>query len=491
MIERRPVTALYNETAVRRLDATTIDTAGIPGLELMTRAGHAVCRALSHRFPGTQCVVVVCGVGNNAGDGYVVARAAARLGHAVRVVQLGNPENLGADARTCYERLLADGIETESELDALELADVVVDGLFGIGLSRPVEGEYAAVVERINALAAPVISIDSPSGIDANTGVRMGTAVSASLTVTFIGRKPGLYTGDGPAHCGEILFDDLGVPPSVYEQVPPSANLLQARDLEGRFTPRPRTAHKGSHGHVLVVGGAPGFSGAIRLAGEAAARTGAGLVSVATHPDTAAGANALRPELMVHAVGRTGELGPLVKRASVIAIGPGLGQSAWASALLGSVLDGSCPLVVDADALNLLSREPVRSDRWILTPHPGEAARLLGVSTGDINADRLSAAAAIHEKFGGVVVLKGAGTVIADGGVPTVIGAGNPGMASGGMGDVLTGVIAGFVAQGESLADAASFGAGVHAVAADRAAEGGERGLLAGDLMVHLRALVN
>ena len=347
------------------------------------------------------------------------------------------------------------------------------------------------MVERINSASAPVVSIDVPSGIDANTGVRLGAAVEAALTVTFIGLKQGLYTGDGPAYCGEIMFDDLAVPRSKTEAELATAALLGPQHLAGRFRARARTAHKGDNGHVLIIGGTPGFSGAARLAGEAACRVGAGLVSVALHPDSVAGVNSGRPELMVHAI-RDGEaLQPLLRRASVIAIGPGLGQSPWATKLLATVLEQERPLVLDADALNLLAREPIAVPHAVLTPHPGEAARLLGLSTAEIHADRFAAAAALHERFRGVVVLKGAGTIVAGMGVPTVIGAGNPGMGGGGMGDVLTGVIAALIAQGAPAGAAARFGACVHAVAGDRAARTGERGLLAGDLMPHLRTLVN
>jgi len=255
--------------------------------------------------------------------------------------------------------------------------------------------------------------------------------------------------------------------------------------------PRSRTAHKGGHGHVLVIGGTPGYAGAVRLAGEAAARVGAGLVSIATHPEVAASANALRPELMIHAVARPGELEPLLARADVVAIGPGLGQSDWATALFAAVRGRKIPLVVDADALNLLAMDPERREQWVLTPHPGEAARMLDTTTGEIHTDRFAAAVTLQDVYGGVVVLKGAGSIITDGDLPVVLRHGNPGMGSGGMGDVLTGVIAGLIAQGLQLAQAARLGACIHAVAADRAAAQGERGLLASDLMPHLRALVN
>lgn len=255
---------------------------------------------------------------------------------------------------------------------------------------------------------------------------------------------------------------------------------------------RARDAHKGDFGHVLVIGGQPGMSGAARLAGEAALRAGAGLVSVATHPEHASVLNSGRPELMCHAVANAETLKPLLERSTVLAVGPGLGQSEWARGLLVAVWDTDLPMIVDADALNLLAREPMRRDRWILTPHPGEAARLLGCSATEVQADRRTAVRALQARYGGVVVLKGAGTLIADGVQCRVCTAGNPGMASGGMGDVLTGVIAGLCAQGMSLSSAAAAGVLVHALAADAAAlRDGERGLLASDLLPELRRWVN
>lgn len=482
---------LYDAAAVRALDAAAIECEGIPGLTLMTRAGAAALRTLRLHWPGIERIAVVCGQGNNAGDGYVLARLARVAGYAVRVVQVGDDGKLGADARTCFDALLAAGTSPEFELSAIDVAEVVVDALFGTGLARDIAGRFGAAIGRINAAGAPVLSIDIPSGINASTGRCMGTAVRAAVTITFIGVKQGLLTADGPDYTGEITFDDIGVPAAVYARVRPSATLLDMRHVRDRLRPRPRTAHKGAHGHVLVIGGAPGYAGAIRLAGEAAARVGAGLVSVATHPDVVGVVNTVRPELMAHAVSRPGELEPLLARADVVAIGPGLGRSDWAIALFAAVLNRKLPLVVDADALNLLALEPAHRDDWVLTPHPGEAARLLGSTTTEIHADRFAAAARLRDIYGGAVVLKGAGSIITDGDLPAVLKYGNPGMGSGGMGDVLTGVIAGLIAQGFAPGQGARIGACVHAAAADRAALKGERGMLASDLMPHIRALVN
>ena len=484
-------TQLYDAVAVRALDQAAIAAEERGALTLMIRAGEAALRTLQSRWPGIERVSVVCGAGNNAGDGYVLARLAHAAGIAVGVIQIGDPDKLGREARVCFDALREVGIIPRSDFSAIDVAEVVVDAIFGIGLAREIEGRFAAAIGRINGATAPVLSIDIPSGINATTGWRMGVAVRATATLTLIGVKQGLLTADAPEHAGDIVFDDIGVPAAIYDGVAPSAMLLDMRYVKDRLRPRSRTAHKGDHGHVLIIGGAPGYAGAIRLAGEAAVRVGAGLVSVATHPDVAANVNALRPELMAHAVSRPRDLDALLAVADVVAIGPGLGQSDWAMALFGAVLDRRLPIIVDADALNLLAHEPVHRDDWVLTPHPGEAARLLGTTTGAIHEDRFVAAAKLRDRYGGSIVLKGAGSIIVDQALPGILRCGNPGMASGGMGDVLTGIIAGFVAQGFTPARAARIGACVHATAADRAAVDGERGLLASDLMSHLRALVN
>lgn len=306
-------------------------------------------------------------------------------------------------------------------------------------------------------------------------------------------RRPeaGLFTGEGLEYAGEVVLADLGVPPEVKRAVEPSALLLPP--LVRGLPPRPRHAHKGMFGHVLVVGGDYGFSGAARMAAEAAARVGAGLVSVATRKEHASLLSVARPELMCHGVAGREEIQALLERATVVAVGPGLRRSGWAGMLLASALDSELPLVLDADGLNLLAARPTRSERWILTPHPGEAARLLGSSSAKIQQDRFAAAGELQARYGGVVVLKGSGTIIqGPQGQPRVCTAGNPGMASGGMGDILTGVIAGLLAQGLDPLEAATLGVCLHGTAGDRAARaGGERGLLASDLLEPLRQLVN
>jgi NAD(P)H-hydrate epimerase len=336
------------------------------------------------------------------------------------------------------------------------------------------------------------VAIDIPSGLHADRGEILGVAVKAGLTVSFIGLKQGRFTGAGPACCGEICFDDLAVPADLYGSVTASCHLYDGSDLPVLLPQRARTAHKGDHGHVLVIGGDNGMAGAARMAAEAAARCGAGLVSIATRAVHAGIQAALRPELMFRGVETVDELTPLLERATVIAAGPGMGTSSWGRKLLEAAIERDLPLILDADALNLLPVMPKRRNNWILTPHPGEAARLLGLTTAAVQQNRFSAVHELVSRYNGVAILKGAGTLIAASDAPTCIcTAGNPGMASGGMGDVLTGVIAGLLAQGLRHYDATRAGVYLHARAGDLAAAEGERGLLATDLFPYLRRLVN
>lgn len=484
---------LYRADQVRELDRIAIEDFGIPGLTLMESAGLAAYSLLREKWPEVQDITVVCGTGNNGGDGFVVARLALQDGIAVRVLQLGDPDKLAVDARHNADEFLALGGEVLPFESVPEQTEVIVDGVFGTGLEREVTGIWAEALDAINEHWAPVLALDIPSGLHSDRGKVLGHAVKADATISFIGLKQGLFTGDGPEQCGELCFADLGVPSGIYSRLQPSASRVNWSSMYDHLSPRRRTAHKGDFGHLLVIGGAPGFSGAVRMAAEAAARCGAGLVSVATSPEHAEQLNLTRPELMCHAVAGPNQLLRLLKRASVVAIGPGIGTSKWASLLLGCVLESRLPLVLDADALNLLAYDPIQRDNWVLTPHPGEAARLLGCSVAKIQTDRFQSVRRLQLKYGGVVVLKGAGTLIQSGQdrATSLCTEGNPGMATGGMGDVLTGVIASLLAQGHDLELAAVMGVCLHANAADIAAKDGERGLLAGDLMPVIRTLVN
>jgi NAD(P)H-hydrate epimerase len=486
--------ALYRAEQVRALDRCAIEDHGIAGYTLMGRAGEATLERLRAQWPEARRILVFCGGGNNGGDGYVIARLALAAGLDARVVYLSDPAALSGDAATAWRDASVAGVPISafSTGDPVQDAGIVVDALLGTGLERVVRGIWAEAIETINRCPAPVVAVDIPSGLHAGSGAVLGVAVRADITVSFIGLKTGLFTGRGPAFAGQVFFSALQVPDAVYRSAEPVARLYRGDDRLDWLAPRDRDGHKGRYGHVLVVGGNIGFGGAARMAAEAAARSGAGLVSAALHPAHAVAQAATCPEVMFRGVSSASELDDLARRATVLALGPGLGVDDWARTVYRAALALHRPLVLDADGLNLLAQEPDRRDDWILTPHPGEAGRLLGCETGEIESDRLAAAARIQRRYGGVCLLKGAGTVVADADDgPWICTGGNPGMASGGMGDVLTGVVSGLLAQGLPAPVAARLGVHVHASAADAAAEHGERGLLARDLMAFIRRLVN
>ncbi|MDH3337401.1 MAG: NAD(P)H-hydrate dehydratase [Gammaproteobacteria bacterium] len=484
---------IYSVATVREIDRTAIEDEGIAGYTLMSRAGAAAVTEARARFPDAQRWQVVCGAGNNAGDGYVVARIAAGEGILVSVVALMDPATLKGDAATAYgDFAAAGGVVTawSGTLDAE--AELLVDALLGSGLERDVQGEFALAVAAINAHAASVVALDVPTGLHADSGAVMGFAVRANLTVTFVGLKAGLFLGDGQDFCGEVVFADLGIPAQCRQSSKTEFRRIDDDRLQRCLLPRRRSAHKGDFGHVLVVGGSAGMPGAVRLCGEAALRTGAGRVSIATDPGHAAILVASRPELMSHGVSAAQDLERLLDKTDVIAFGPGLGRSPWAADLMAAISADRRPAVWDADALNWLAESPVAADNRVITPHPGEAATLLGEGVAAVQADRREALHRLQERFGGVVVLKGSGTLVSSAsGVPWLCTSGNPGMASPGMGDVLTGVIAALLAQGLSPEDAAAVGVEVHARAGDHAARRGERGLLAADLLAELRGVIN
>ncbi|MBM0108756.1 NAD(P)H-hydrate dehydratase [Steroidobacter sp. S1-65] len=485
--------AVHTAAEVRALDRHAIDDLHIPSYTLMTQAGEAAVLALRSCWPSKQRIVVICGPGNNGGDGYVAARLARSMRIDVSLISLVDPAKLRGDARRAHDDFVAAGgiVQPWSE-DCLANAEVVIDAIFGTGLSRSLD---AAMIERIHAIndcGAPILSLDIPSGLDADTGAVWGAAIMAERTLSFIGLKLGFYLGEGPNHTGIVLFDDLDLPAGATEFIAPSALRIDENAVAQLLPRRRRTTHKGQQGSVLVIGGGIGMAGAARMAGEAALRAGAGLVTVATWPENVASITASRPELMCRGVEGASELAPMIERADVLAIGPGLGTGEWGRALLDIALESDKPTVIDADALNLLAQEPCANCKWILTPHPGEAGRLLGIGTADVQSNRLQAARDIAARYGGTVVLKGAGTLVVSGdSLPYICDQGNPGMASPGMGDVLTGVIAGIAAQTADLPGAARAGVLVHAMAGDMAARRGERGLLATDLFGYLPTCVN
>lgn len=485
--------AVYSVAQARELDRLAAASFELPGDLLMERAGRAAAALVRTRYPLAQRIAIVCGTGNNGGDGYVVARLLAESRREVYVYAPNQSlPTHGEAARACAAWQSSGGQMSIFDGHLAEV-DLVIDALFGIGLTRAPEGAHAALIEAMNAQDAPVLALDVPSGIDADSGATPGVAVKAHATLSFIGLKQGLLTGRAPALIGDLLVDELELPKVLFACVPAAAHLLKAEQLAHWLPRRARDAHKGHFGHVLVVGGDEGYGGAVRLAAEAAARVGAGLVSVATRPAHVSAILSARPELMVRGVSGPGELEALLDKASVVVVGPGLGQSAWSQTLLAAVTERGLPTVMDADALNLLAQAAcVLPEQVVITPHPGEAARLLDIPTADVQADRYGSVQRLAEFFQATVVLKGAGTLISDGPQNlSVCAIANPALASGGTGDVLAGCIGGLIAQGLSAADAARAAVLIHALAGVAAAADGERGTLAADLMPHLRRLAN
>jgi ADP-dependent NAD(P)H-hydrate dehydratase / NAD(P)H-hydrate epimerase len=485
---------LYSAAQVRSLDAYAIEH-GTDGYTLMRRAGEAALRAIRSRWPTALRMVVVTGSGNNGGDGYVLARFAQAAGLSVVVLTAASAQRLRGDALRAYEDFRASGGRVLAyEPKLLAASDVIVDALLGTGLHAPVRPELAQAIEAINASGRPVFSLDLPSGLDADSGAVLGAAIGADCTISFVALKTGLFLGAGPDHAGRLIFDDLAIVPPDEARFRPLLLRLGEGEIARALPRRRREANKGDFGRVLIVGGGVGMPGAMRLAGESCLRVGAGLVTVATAAGNVNAIAAGRPELIVHGIDDATALAPLLESAQVVAIGPGLGQSSWASALLEATLSCGKPLIIDADALNLLAKSGRAAPGGsVLTPHPGEAARLLGSQASAIQSDRLSALRQLQQRHPeSVVVLKGAGTLIgAEGRIPGICERGNAAMAAPGMGDVLTGAIAGILAQCRDPWHAACAGVLAHALAGDDLARERSRGILALELAEALSRWVN
>ncbi|HEV2702615.1 MAG TPA: NAD(P)H-hydrate dehydratase, partial [Steroidobacteraceae bacterium] len=448
--------AVYSAEQVRALDQRAIESVPVSGYTLMKRAGEAALRYLRARWPMSNRIVIVCGGGNNGGDGYVLARFAQAAGLEVSVISVAPAAGLKGDARQAHADFLTSGGQPRPLSTALlREGEVIIDAVLGTGLRQTVRGAAAEAISTINAAGRPVFAIDIPSGLDSDSGMPLGQSIRADSTVTFVGLKTGLFLGEGPERAGRIFFDDLEVPVPDIPQFSPRLQRITEACVVQALPRRPRQAHKGDFGRVLIIGGGVGMPGAARLCGEACLRAGAGLVTVATAPENLMAIVAGRPELICVPLGSPADVVPALERADVVAIGPGLGRSTWSEELVRLTLECAKPLVVDADALNIIAESGKRQrDNWILTPHPGEAARLLECGTGEIQNDRFAAARSLAQRHGVVTVLKGAGTVIAaPHGEVAVCPWSSAGLASGGTGDTLTGVIAGLLAQGLTVWD--------------------------------------
>jgi ADP-dependent NAD(P)H-hydrate dehydratase / NAD(P)H-hydrate epimerase len=491
------VKPVFTRAELRELDRRASAEAGIPSLELMENAGHGAAELALARFPDARRVLVLCGVGNNGGDGYVVARLLKTHGREVRVLSVGDPARLQGDALTNQHAWVDAGGALanldETTLPALEQAladaDVVVDALFGTGLGRELAGIPHAVVTRMNAAGKPSLALDLPSGLDADTGAALGVAVRADVTATFAGLKRGLCTPFGRAQAGEIQVIPIGIPGELAEQVGYGVTELEPSDVARTIRPRSALSHKGSSGRVLILAGAPGKLGAALLVAAGALRAGAGLVTLAGEPETAAALDLRVLEAMTarfDASAPETSLAPLLERTDVVALGPGLGTSELARRVIEEValrFDG--PVVMDADAISHFEGRPealqTARGRRILTPHPGEMARLLGSSIADVEADRFGAVTSAVERTAQVVLLKGAATLIAAPGRRIAVNSsGNSLLSTGGAGDVLCGVIAALLVDTDPFA-AACAGAHVHGAAADalRGERRVDRGVLA------------
>lgn len=483
--------SLYSAAQSRELDRIAMEDCGLNDGILMEKAGTIAFQVLRFSWPRAMKVLVIAGPGNNGGDGFVVARTAAEHGLDVKVVLLIPANQYKGDAANALEKMSSADIISLSAVSELQgwQPDVIVDGIFGTGLNREPAVKYLAVIRYINQQPAPVLSLDIPSGLSADTGCPFAEVVQASATISFIGLKPGLVTGQGPQVCGSLYFHNLDVPDEVYENIKPVARVFSP-GAKHSIPSLSKTTYKHKQGHVLVAGGDEGMAGAAVMAAEAAYRCGAGLVSLVSHKNTGQQLR-IKPEIIsIPLVDSFRKHSEVLTKANAIIIGPGLGLAEWGQALFSNVMDSKkIPMVVDADGLRWLANNPQRRKNWVLTPHPGEAAVLLDVSTNEIEADRLQTAINITKKYGGVCVLKGAGTIIASEyeNQVFIIRAGNPGMATGGMGDVLAGVIGALMGSGLSIIDSAKVGAWIHGTAADKAAADlGERSLLATDLFEYI-----
>jgi len=530
---------LYCVDSVVQLEQAAIKHHGIPAYDLMNRAGAAVFDIIRDRYPLNKKILVLCGAGNNAGDGYVVARLVRQAGFSVRVITLVDPSTLKNEASLAYQDW-SHQFDNEQELSAvtaiaandesadkeyfswIDDAEIIVDAILGTGIKRDVSAQWAAWIARVNVSARPVISIDIPSGLFADTGGIAGTAIQATITVCFIGLKQGMFTAMGNDVCGEIVFHDLGLPDAVYQGIKADVRLIKAVNYS--LLPKRRaSSHKGRFGHVLIAGGNQGMPGAVILAARAALRTGAGLVTVVTIPQHLAAISAAVPEAMIKTcvIDQSEDASiadthiddlfaePFVDHISHVAIGMGLGQDEWSLRLLQHCMRLNRPMLIDADALNLLAAENLSTinlsdiPSLVITPHPGEAGRLLSNSelftaTG-VQKDRFSAIKKLHQLFAEcescTVILKGSGTLIFDGQTMKVCRLGNAAMAAPGMGDVLSGIVIALMAQhitttGNTTSDMAELAVCLHACAADRVSEGKTRGMLASDIVETLAVVM-
>lgn len=489
--------ALFSIQSVKALDKLAI-AKGISGYELMCRAGEAAADFIENKWPHVKTAAIFCGSGNNGGDGYVLARLLVQKGHQVLVFAADNQSPKTETAQKAQQDFLGTGfkileIEAASDLSNRTDIDLVVDALLGIGIKAPLKESYANLIQLINQIDAKVLALDVPSGIDADTGSVVNQAVSADVTLTFIGTKLGLCMGEALEYAGHLEFASLNVPAEIYQEVPILAERVTYPEVLQYLPNISVTQHKGKNGRVMIVGGgAVQYSGAVCLAGEAALRVGAGLVSASVAPPSLPMMARAPAELMCYAESNCEALSEIVARQDALVVGPGLSQNTWAQQIFAMVKDLTMPMVVDADGLNWLAKNPQKKANWILTPHPGEAARLLGISIEECESNCLQTARRLQEKYGGTIVLKGASTVIVDDAPKAFLIEGKvPALAVGGTGDVLAGMIGGFLATGLEKTTSAQLAVCLHREAGWIEQSFGKRGMIASELFPHIRTLLD
>ena len=485
---------LYTTLEIRKIEEAAIRSHEHTGSSLMLGAARASFEVLYKVWPENRKIQILCGTGKNGGDGYLLAGLALSRGWEVVVWQVGDLSRINGEAAIARDHVLLEGItEHAYQSGCLNPDGVIVDAMIGTGLKTKLKPQYLNAVREINESGLPVLAIDLPTGLNADTGEVLGEAVKADHTITFVEKKRGFFTASGPDFIGNLNVNALGLRENDYLREKPSSYKLDLDALLLESGARKFRSHKGTFGSVLVVGGNYNMGGAVALAGEAALRTGAGLVRVLTRKEHISSILGRTPELMVFETKSKRQIESIISQSDVILVGPGLGRDSWAEKLLNAVLKNNSKIILDADALNLLTERKITSFRSkciISTPHPGEAARLLSVSSGEVQKDRFRAAEAIQKFIGGIVILKGNGTLIFDGKNFLICPYGNPGMATAGMGDVLGGVVASLLAQGFEKKFASSLAVSLHAAAADKISSEGLRGIIASDLMLPMRQLL-
>lgn len=485
---------VYTTDASRRIDDIAINTSYQKNL--MQQAGEAIFHYICRHYAPAQHITLFAGKGNNGGDALVVATLAKEKGHTVTVYHSHPTDTWQGDAAKALlsaQKANVSLIQYDENTRLDHDSDLIVDGLLGTGIRGNVSKDYAAIIDIINKIKAPTLAIDVPSGLNADTGSLSGACVNATITLSLITQKQGLYTGQAPDVTGKLVFLPLALSQAAYDSVSPSGFIASFNQLRQNLPKRANTLHKGQAGHVVVIAGDQGMGGAGLMASLSAYRSGAGLVTLLTHPTHANDIMIAHPEIMVHAIDNPSlSIASFVDRASALVIGPGLNESSWSKSVLSTAVTHPIPKVIDAGALDYIHQHQLNLSQAILTPHPGEAARLLNTTSQAVQLDRFRHVKALYDREENIVVLKGAGTLVYAGEKPVFIcTAGNAGMASGGMGDILAGIIGSFLAEGVALFDAACIGVQLHSEAADIAmSHHGQRSLMATDVLVELKNIL-